>query len=72
MFRHVSTCINKVVKRSQLFLLDKCCMLYWEKSSPFDQGLKDRRRNSGDDNERNEDDLKSSIVDVRKKSVNNW
>ena len=31
--------------------------------------LKDRRGDSGDDNERNEDDLKYSMVDVRKKSV---
>ena len=31
--------------------------------------LKDRRGDSGDNNERNEDDLKSSMVDVRKKSV---
>ena len=37
--RHVSTCMNKVVKRSQLFPLKKCCMLYCEKSSLFDQGL---------------------------------
>ena len=39
MLRHVSTCVNKVVKRSRLFPLDKCCMLYREKSSSFDQGL---------------------------------
>ena len=40
MLRHVSTCINKMVKRSRLFPLDKCCMLYCEKSSSFDQGLR--------------------------------
>ena len=37
--RHVSICMNKVVKRSQLFPLDKRCMLYCEKSSSFDRGL---------------------------------
>ena len=35
--QHIATCINKVVKRSRLFPHDKCCMLYCEKSSSFDQ-----------------------------------
>ena len=40
MLRHVSTCMNNLVKRTQLVPLDKCCMLYSEKSSSFDQGLR--------------------------------
>ena len=39
MLRPASVCINKVVKRSRLFPLDKCCMLHCEKSSSFDQGF---------------------------------
>ena len=31
--------VNKVIKRSRLFSLDKCCMLYCGKSSSFDGGL---------------------------------
>ena len=37
--RHVSTCMNKAVKRSRLFPLEKCWMLYCEKSRSFDLGL---------------------------------
>ena len=37
--RHVLTRMNKVIKRSRLFPLGKCCMLYYEKSSSFDWDL---------------------------------
>ena len=38
--RQQNTWLSKVVKRSKLFLLDKCFVLFCEKFAPFDESLK--------------------------------
>ena len=42
--QHDTTTYNKVVKRYQLFLHNKCCTLLYEKLRSFDRGLRSIRQ----------------------------